>query len=308
MSFQVPFDGVKFTSVAMAIKMAHIHPAILLVFTVFFAIVRTTNAQEATSPHNFHFTKPVYDASIPENAPVRTYILTEPKTGIYVPLDSAITGVKYTIESETRLFRAADERVGDFYFLRIRTVPCKSKDDSCSSVINREQKSEYRLQVKAVGRMPGQASLVAYTDMIVTVTDVNDQRPLFLESEYSVNVAEDIPIQSSITTVEATDADSGTNGEVYYSFKKPTDQFAIHPTSGVVTLTRQLDYKVVQIYRLVIIARDRGMMPYNMASPFETTLWIHVQEVNKHAPLMTIQTQSQLSKNSDIGTTLFYTL
>ncbi|XP_033631597.1 protocadherin Fat 1-like isoform X4 [Asterias rubens] len=286
----------------MAIKMAHIHPAILLVFTVFFAIVRTTNAQEATSPHNFHFTKPVYDASIPENAPVRTYILTEPKTGIYVPLDSAITGVKYTIESETRLFRAADERVGDFYFLRIRTVPCKSKDDSCSSVINREQKSEYRLQVKAVGRMPGQASLVAYTDMIVTVTDVNDQRPLFLESEYSVNVAEDIPIQSSITTVEATDADSGTNGEVYYSFKKPTDQFAIHPTSGVVTLTRQLDYKVVQIYRLVIIARDRGMMPYNMASPFETTLWIHVQEVNKHAPLMTIQTQSQLSKNSDIGT------
>ena len=293
MSFQVPLSGIKLISVAMAARMAHIHPAILLVITVFIANIRTVYPQDATAPYNFQFTKPVYDTSIPENAPVRTYLITEPKTGIYVPLDSTITGVKYGIEGGNRLFRAAAERVGDFVFLRIRTMPCKSKDESCSSVINREQTAEYQLRIKAEGRVRGQSPHIAYTDIVVSVTDVNDQRPLFSEHEYSTSVAEDTPIQTSIITVEATDADSGTNGEVYYSFKELTDQFSIHPTSGEVTLTRPLDYRKVQQYSLIIIAKDRGMMPYNMAPPFETNLRIQVEEVNKHAPIMAVQTQSQ---------------
>ncbi|XP_038055589.1 protocadherin Fat 1-like isoform X3 [Patiria miniata] len=274
--------------------------AVTLLITVFTAALWTAAAQEPA--YNFQFTEPLYNASIPENAEVRTYITTQPKTGIYVPLDSDIIGVKYTILDEDRLFRATDERVGDFVFLRIRTIPCKSKDETCSSVINREQKAEYRLRVKAVGRIRGQSPVTTMTNVVVKVTDANDQRPLFSQQSYSVAVPEDTPVETSIITVEATDADSGTNGEVYYSFKRRTDQFAIHPTSGVVTLTRALDYRETRQYSLVIIAKDRGMMPYNMAPPFEATLRVQVAEVNKHAPVMSVQMQTQLSRNSDIGT------
>ncbi|XP_022108017.1 protocadherin Fat 1-like isoform X2 [Acanthaster planci] len=282
----------------MAVMVKLVRPATVL-FTVFL-VLWTAAAQEPT--YNFQFTEPLYNASIPENAEVRTYITTQPKTGIYVPLDSDIIGVKYILLDEDRLFRATDERVGDFVFLRIRTIPCKSKDEACSSVINREQKAEYRLRVKATGRIRGQSPVTAQTTVVVRVTDANDQRPLFLERSYSVSVPENMPVETSIITVEATDADSGTNGEVYYSFKRWTDQFAIHPTSGVVTLTRALDYQQTSQYSLIIIAKDRGMMPYNMAPPFEATLRVDVEEVNKHAPVMIVQMQMHLSRNSEIGT------
>ena len=45
------------------------------------------------------------------------------------------------------------------------------------------------------------------------------------------------------TRVRAEDADSGINGEIYYSIAEETDQFAIHPVSGVLTLTRPLVYR-----------------------------------------------------------------
>jgi protocadherin Fat 1/2/3 len=43
--------------------------------------------------------------------------------------------------------------------------------------------------------------------------------------------------------VRAEDADSGINGEIYYSIAEETDQFAVHPVSGVLTLTRPLVYR-----------------------------------------------------------------
>ena len=43
--------------------------------------------------------------------------------------------------------------------------------------------------------------------------------------------------------MRAEDADSGINGEIYYSIAEETDQFAIHPVSGVLTLTRPLVYR-----------------------------------------------------------------
>jgi protocadherin Fat 1/2/3 len=43
--------------------------------------------------------------------------------------------------------------------------------------------------------------------------------------------------------VKAEDADSGINGEIYYSIAEETDQFAVHPVSGVISLTRPLVYR-----------------------------------------------------------------
>ncbi|KAK7925921.1 hypothetical protein WMY93_008231 [Mugilogobius chulae] len=50
---------------------------------------------------------------------------------------------------------------------------------------------------------------------------------------------ESAPLGTSIGRVTATDADVGSNGEFYYFFKTRVDLFAVHPTSGVITLTRR---------------------------------------------------------------------
>lgn len=59
--------------------------------------------------------------------------------------------------------------------------------------------------------------------------------------------------------VSAEDADLGINGEIYYSLLNETEQFSIHPTSGVITLTRPLKFVERSLHELTVIANDRGI-------------------------------------------------
>lgn len=78
------------------------------------------------------------------------------------------------------------------------------------------------------------------TTVVVSVLDTNDFSPLFHPNEYNATVAEDTPLHQSIVKVIAVDADLGRNGEIYYFFAEDTDKFAIHPVTGIITLTRPL--------------------------------------------------------------------
>ena len=82
----------------------------------------------------------------------------------------------------------------------------------------------------------------AFTSVTINVLDTNDLSPLFYQPSYVVSVPEDKPLHAAIVKVSASDADIGINGEIYYSFLEKTDVFSIHPTTGVVSLTRHLDY------------------------------------------------------------------
>jgi len=52
--------------------------------------------------------------------------------------------------------------------------------------------------------------------------------------------------------VTASDADVGVNGEVYYGLAQMSDTFAVHPTTGVVTLTRPLNAADQSLYQLQV--------------------------------------------------------
>ena len=79
--------------------------------------------------------------------------------------------------------------------------------------------------------------------------------------------------------------------------------FAIHTTTGVVSLTRPLDFDQQSSYTLTVVAKDRGFTPYGglpLTSPVQ--LRIYVQQVNKHSPEIRIEKQPTVSRNSEIGT------
>ncbi|XP_070553228.1 protocadherin Fat 1-like isoform X2 [Ptychodera flava] len=236
----------------------------------------------------FKFTKDLYNATIPENSLIKTYVTPNEKMGIYVS-DPTISIRFSIIEGESKLFKAVGTLVGDFYFLRIRTAPCRKGESSCrSTVLNREVQDEYRLTVEATVRNKRGGDELARTHVVIKVEDINDLRPLFEQSRYTVSVAEDTPLRSSIARVLATDADIGTNGDVYYSFHEQTNIFAIHPTSGVVTLTRPVNYLEQNEYKLTVKAQDRslttlpGHVSYSTAS-----MTIQIVQVNKFAPEIT---------------------
>lgn len=71
--------------------------------------------------------------------------------------------------------------------------------------LDREQQSEYRLQVHAVDG--GGRSCT--TDVLISIKDVNDNAPQFSNSVYKVSIPEDAKINTLITRLSAIDKDAG---------------------------------------------------------------------------------------------------
>ena len=68
----------------------------------------------------------------------------------------------------------------------------------------------------------------------ITLTDVNDNRPIFYPRNYSKNIREDTVPNEEIITVQASDLDSGDFGKITYSIASGNDdgKFQIDPVKG----------------------------------------------------------------------------
>ncbi|XP_051903269.1 protocadherin Fat 3 [Hippocampus zosterae] len=220
------------------------------------------------------FSQPVYNVSIFENSAARTYAGSQVKMGV-VLLRSF--DVKFSIESGDGegIFQAEDFTVGDFCFLRIRT--------NTGAMLNREVQDNYTLTVKA----SAQGGLEALATIYITILDMNDLRPLFSPTSYSFVVSESTPLGASIGRVTATDADVGSNGEFYYFFKSKVDLFAVHPTSGVVTLTGRPGADDRDLIELEVQVVDRGMKLYGSNDVSSTArVAVSVTPINEFAPIV----------------------
>ncbi|XP_072119468.1 protocadherin Fat 3a isoform X1 [Mobula birostris] len=255
---------------------------VLLLFQLFDPSCQSRQFQEPALSATFQFTHSLYNATIYENSAARTYANSQVKMGISVSDPS--WDVKYRIISgdEDSFFKAEEFLLGNFCFLRIRTK------GGNSAILNREVQNHYLLIVK--GTIRGEA-LEAWTKVNVQVLDMNDLRPLFSPTTYSVTIPENTPLRTSIAQVTATDADIGSNGEFYYYFKDRVDTFAVHPTSGVVSLSGRLNYDETNQYDLEVLAVDRGMKLYGNNGVSSTAkLVIRIDRINEHAPSLSVVT------------------
>ncbi|XP_029372551.1 protocadherin Fat 3-like, partial [Echeneis naucrates] len=241
---------------------------------------------------SFGFTQVVYHATVHENSAARTYANSKVKMGVHLVQRAWEVRYRITSGDDEGLFKAEEYVLGDFCFLRIRTK------GGNAAILNREIQDNYVLTVKA--SVKGEAILEAWTKVSIQVLDMNDLRPLFSPTTYSVTIAESTPLRTSIAQVTATDADIGSNGEFYYFFKEKMELFAVHPTSGVVSLSGKLNVDEQNRYDLEILAVDRGMKLYGNNGVSSTAkLFVHVERMNEHAPVMSVVTHSPswLDKN-----------
>ncbi|XP_076590811.1 protocadherin Fat 3-like isoform X9 [Chaetodon auriga] len=251
------------------------------------------NTQRAPQdgPH-FGFTQAAYHATVYENSAARTYANSKVKMGIHLAQRSWEIRYRITSGDDEGFFKAEEYVLGDFCFLRIRTK------GGNAAILNREIQDNYVLTVKA--SVKGDAFLETWTKVSIQVLDMNDLRPLFSPTTYSVTIVESTPLRTSIAQVTATDADIGSNGEFYYFFKEKMELFAVHPTSGVVSLSGKLNVDEQNRYDLEILAVDRGMKLYGNNGVSSTAkLFVHVERMNEHAPVMNVVTHSPswLDKN-----------
>ncbi|XP_034459626.1 protocadherin Fat 3a isoform X4 [Hippoglossus hippoglossus] len=264
---------------------------LLLLFKLPLSCSQSTQGAPQDGP-NFGFTHAVYHATVYENSAARTFANSKVKMGIHLAQHSWEVRYRITLGDDEGLFKAEEFVLGDFCFLRIRTK------GGNAAILNREIQDNYVLTVKA--SVKGEAFLETWTKVSIQVLDMNDLRPLFSPTTYSVTIAETTPLRTSIAQVTATDADIGSNGEFYYFFKERMELFAVHPTSGVVSLSGKLNVDEQNRYDLEILAVDRGMKLYGNNGVSSTAkLFVHVERVNEHAPVMNVVTHSPtwLDKN-----------
>lgn len=227
----------------------------------------------------FKFKHRAYNVSIRENSVGKTYAI-QPTNEARMGISSAPDiDIKYRIIAgdKDKLFKAEERTVGDFTFLAIRTR-------TGNVILNREKIDAYHLKVRATGtRRDFKTKIVQEDECMVNVMvlDQNDLSPLFYPNEYVITVPEDMALHQNIVKVLADDADLGINGEIYYSFLDETDWFSVHPTSGVISLTRPLKYIEKSLHELIVIANDRGSTsPSNRHSqPSKAKVKIRVKQV-----------------------------
>ncbi|XP_012689519.2 protocadherin alpha-2-like [Clupea harengus] len=153
--------------------------------------------------------------------------------------------------------------------------------------LDREKQPEIRLVLSAVdgGKPPKSGTL----DITVHVIDVNDNTPTFSKSLYKTKLLENASFGTTVITVNATDDDEGLNGQIIYSLAghgnvKQKQPFAIHPDSGVITVTGLIDYEETPAYELRVQAMDKGNPP----RVGHCKILIEVVDLNDNAPEMSI--------------------
>ena len=80
--------------------------------------------------------------------------------------------------------------------------------------------------------------------------------------------------------VQAEDADSGINGEIYFSLVDPNSPFAVDPVTGVISLTRPLSYAKNPRHTINVVAQDRGAKSrFAMRAPDTAKVQLSVRQV-----------------------------
>ncbi|XP_023290467.1 protein dachsous [Orussus abietinus] len=154
-----------------------------------------------------------------------------------------------------------------------------------------------------VARTVGPDPLEAYSKLIVRVSDVNDNPPVFTQIQYSATVLEGNTKGNFVVKLSASDADQGLNSRILYHIVdgNPDNAFTISPPySGVVRTNIVLDREIREKYRLTIIATDQG----NPQLTGTAALSVRIIDVNDNQPTFPEHNVISVSEGTAMGTVL----
>ncbi|XP_051487528.1 protocadherin gamma-B5-like [Apus apus] len=151
-----------------------------------------------------------------------------------------------------------------------------------ASGLDREQVSAYNITITARDR--GSPSLWSRAALVLEVSDVNDNAPVFEEAAYSAYVAENNAAGAAVLRVRARDADAGANGRVSYwlagGSAGAAPYVSVEARSGAVYAQRSFDYEQCREFAVAVRAQDGGAP----ARSSTATVRVFVLDRNDNAP------------------------
>ena len=213
--------------------------------------------------HSPLFQQNEYTFSFPENSPINTEIgyveATDEDDGIDGELMYSIIG------GDNRISIDNQGRISVFGFFDREHDP-----------------SPIALNISAVDSPGGVIRYTAYTGVTITVSDVNDNYPIFSVSYQYVSISEATSAGASVAQYLATDADEGNNSLIQYAIE--TGDFEIDTQSGVVSVLNSLDRETNSSYSLLVYAVDQSLTDMKTSI---ATLFVNIEDVNDNPPVFT---------------------
>ena len=158
------------------------------------------------------------------------------------------------------------------------------------------------VQVFTLNQTSGGPTASNIAEVTINVVPVNDNNPVFSQSDYTAMVDEAAPRGEPVVTVQASDSDLYGSTRITYEFEGENEDFEINATSGVITTARELNAETIVSYVLIVIASDNdGDSPRSST----VSVLISVADINDNTPVFGLsQYSGSVIENSAGGQTV----
>ncbi|MCI4376456.1 hypothetical protein PGIGA_G00188630 [Pangasianodon gigas] len=167
--------------------------------------------------------------------------------------------------------------------------------------LDRETQSQYEVVVEASdGAVDPRRTVLT---LMVRVSDINDNSPVFSQPFYVVNVPENTPAGTIILRLNATDADLFSNITYRIRTEAARQLFAVDRITGALSVLQSLDFEALgrdgANYTFQVEALDyEGVLPPGIA-----TVTVRITDMNDYTPVFTRPLyKGMVAPNAEKGT------
>ncbi|XP_029959818.1 protocadherin gamma-A11-like isoform X30 [Salarias fasciatus] len=230
------------------------------------------------------FSQSVYKASLPENSPLDTVVVTVSASDADEGVNGDVTYDFGHVSEEVKKIFSIDRKVGD-----IRVI----------GAVDYETATSFEIRVKAKDGL----GLSSYAKVIISITDVNDNAPVLNVKSLTNPIPENIPPGTEVGIINVQDRDSEKNRQVSCSLQQGVPFKLVPSIKNYYSLvsTGQLDREVVSDYNITITATDEGSPPLSSSKSVQ----LSVADINDNPPVFEEESYSAyVSENNKAGSTL----
>uniref|UniRef100_A0A8C5DLH0 Cadherin domain-containing protein n=1 Tax=Gouania willdenowi TaxID=441366 RepID=A0A8C5DLH0_GOUWI len=228
------------------------------------------------------FSQSVYKASLPENSPLDTLVITVSATDADEGINSEVT---YLFDGDQ--------------WKQVFSLNSKTGEVRVAAAIDYEKESSYEMQISAKDGL----GLPSYATLIIDIIDVNDNAPVIHVKSLTNPIPENVSPGTEVGIINVQDRDSEKNRQVRCSLQQGVP-FKLVPSIKnyySVVSTGQLDREVVSDYNITITATDEGSPPLSSSK----SLHLSVADINDNPPVFEEESYSAyVSENNKAGSTL----
>ncbi|XP_060152285.1 protocadherin alpha-12 isoform X3 [Globicephala melas] len=170
--------------------------------------------------------------------------------------------------------------------------------------LDREEMPELNILLTALDG--GKPELTGSVQIQITILDVNDNAPEFDTPGYKVVLFENIPNNTRVIQLNASDLDEGPNREISYGIRMilPVSEkcmFSINAETGEIRIYGKLDFEENNEYEIQVNAIDKGIP--SMAG--HCTVLVEVLDLNDNTPEVMITSLSlPVREDAQVGTVI----